>query len=148
MIRRSVHAVMLLRRALTVGVRAVVENEQGAILLVRHTYVKGWHFPGGGVEPHETAAQALAREVEEEAALRLTGSPELAGVYLNRALNGRDHILLYRCPAWELAGAFRPNAEIADARFFPRHGLPEDLSRGTRRRLAEFSGEAAVSPEW
>ena len=139
---------MLLRRALTLGVRGIVEDGQGRILLVRHTYVKGWHFPGGGVEPRETAQQALAREIAEEAAIRLTSTPELAGVYLNRRLGARDHVLLYRCPDWEAAGRFAPNLEIAEAEFFARDALPEDLSGGTRRRLAELAGEAEISSEW
>lgn len=139
---------MLLRRALTLGVRGVIEDSQGGILLVRHSYVKGWHFPGGGVEPHESAVEALAREIHEEAAVRLTTPPEFAGFYINRALNGRDHVLLYRCPGWESSGPFKPSMEIVDARFFPRDSLPRDLSRGTRRRIAELNGEAEISPDW
>ena len=147
-LRRGVHRFLLLRRALTLGVRAIVEDGNGGILLVRHTYVKGWHFPGGGVEPRQTAQEALMREVEEETAVRLTGTPELIGVYLNRRLGERDHVLFYRCRQWESAGDFKPDMEIAEARFFARGDLPDDLSRGTRRRIAELAGEVAISPDW
>jgi 8-oxo-dGTP pyrophosphatase MutT (NUDIX family) len=85
----ALHAAFVMRRGLTMGVRAVIENEAGEVALVRHTYVAGWHFPGGGVDPGETAAQAVAREVREEAAIRLIGEPELVGVYLNRRLRAR-----------------------------------------------------------
>jgi hypothetical protein len=43
-----------LTRGQTLGVRAVVRDGDGAFLLVRHTYVPGWTFPGGGVDRLET----------------------------------------------------------------------------------------------
>ena len=43
-----------LSRGMTLGVRALVIDEQRQILLVQHSHVRGWHLPGGGVEPGET----------------------------------------------------------------------------------------------
>ncbi|MEC9343150.1 MAG: NUDIX domain-containing protein [Pseudomonadota bacterium] len=148
LLSRGFHAALMLRRSLTLGVRGLIEDADGAVLLVRHTYVKGWHFPGGGVDPGETVAEALAREVAEETALRLTTPPELLGVYLNRRLGSRDHVMFFRCRDWERKSAFSPDLEIADARFFPRDALPHDLSRGTKRRFDELDGTAAISSEW
>ncbi|MCB1429015.1 MAG: NUDIX domain-containing protein [Nitratireductor sp.] len=147
-LRRGVHGLLLLRRALTLGVRAVIEDDAGGVLLVRHTYVKGWHFPGGGIDPGESAVDAVRREVLEEASIRITGVPELKGAYFNRRLNGRDHVLLFRCSGWEQAGTFRPNMEIAEAGFFRLDALPDDLSRGTARRIGELFDGQAVSHEW
>jgi ADP-ribose pyrophosphatase YjhB (NUDIX family) len=141
------HRAGLYTSPLSIGVRAFVEDGDGAILLVKHTYVPGWHFPGGGVDPGETAQQAIDRELGEEAGLRLAGEAELFGVFLNRSLGARDHVLLFRCPHWERMRDFRPNFEISDARFFARSQLPHDVSRGTRRRLAEFES-GALSPYW
>ena len=148
LIRRTVHTARLIARPLSLGVRGMVEASDGSLLLVRHTYVKGWHFPGGGVEPRETAVDALMREVEEETAVRLTEAPELLGVYLNRRLGARDHVLFYRCRYFERIGEFKPDMEIAEARFFARHALPDDLSHGTRRRIAEIDEGLTVSAEW
>ena len=64
-------------RALTMGAQAVVRDAEGRILLVRHGYHPGWHFPGGGVEFGETAESTVIRELEEE--LR-HGQPALDGV--------------------------------------------------------------------
>lgn len=69
---------------MTLGVRAVVIDKSDSVLLVRHGYVAGWHFPGGGVEAGETCTQALARELEEEARVALTGPPVLHGLFSTR----------------------------------------------------------------
>ena len=42
------------------SVRAVVIDHSGKVFLIVHSYVPGWHLPGGGVEIGETAAVALA----------------------------------------------------------------------------------------
>lgn len=144
---RMRHRLRLIRHPQSIGVRVLVEDDARAVLLVRHTYTPGWHFPGGGVDAHETAVEAAIREVREETAVEIGPQPELLGVFLNRKLNGRDHVLLFRSQALRL-GQFRPNLEIAEARFFARHELPDDLSAATQRRLGELGQGAAPAPEW
>ena len=88
-----------LSRPLTLGVRAVVENEAGQVFMIRHTYTPGWYLPGGGVEKAETSLEALARELLEEGGFRLTRTPEMIDIYSNHFAFPNDHVMLYRVPA-------------------------------------------------
>ncbi len=80
---RAAHLSFLMTRPMTLGVRAVVIDANDSVLLVRHGYVSGWHFPGGGVEVGETCMQALTRELEEEARVEIRGAPVLHGLFFN-----------------------------------------------------------------
>ena len=65
-IRRVMHFYWRFSRAATLGVRAMVIDGNDRIFLVKHSYVDGWHLPGGGVETGESLLEALARELAEE----------------------------------------------------------------------------------
>lgn len=135
-------------RGLTLGVRTMVFDRDNRVLLVKHSYAPGWHFPGGGVEPGETAAEAAMRELEEESGVRAAAAPELLGLYLSRKYRQRDHVAVYLCREWEQARRPKiPNLEIVGCEFFAVDALPEDASPATRRRLAELAG-APKSPDW
>lgn len=136
-----------LLRGTTLGVRVVVSDGK-TVLLVRHTYVPGWYFPGGGVNPGETVLEAVGRELREETGRALTGPPRLHGIFFNRQMARRDHVLLYRADAWHEASAFVPNHEIAEARFFPLDALPATITTATRARLAELFDGAEPSSDW
>lgn len=136
-----------LRRPMTLGVRGLVCDNEGRVLLVRHGYVNGWHFPGGGVERGETAAAALVREAAEEGGVMAEREPRLIGFYANHANFPNDHIALYRIEAWRDCPP-RGGAEIAERGFFAMDDLPQGVTPGTRRRLAEIFGGADVSAEW
>jgi 8-oxo-dGTP pyrophosphatase MutT (NUDIX family) len=141
----------VVRRArwpLTIGVRVVVRDEADRLLLVRHTYSAGWHFPGGGVNKREAAVDAAVREVREEAQIELLAKPTLIGVFLNLAQIKCDHILLYKASTWRRVDEKPPNMEIAEAKFFAVNELPADVSNGTVRRLAELSGRERQSSMW
>ena len=132
-----------LRWPLTIGVRTLVRDEAGRVLLVRHTYTGGWHFPGGGVNKRETAIDAAVREVREETQIELIEAPVLVGIYLSLAQIKCDHILFYQAGrSWRRVDEKPPNLEIAEAKFFAADQLPSDTTGGTLRRLAELSGTA------
>lgn len=137
-----------LSRAMTLGVRTIAEDGEGRVLLVRHTYIKGWHFPGGGVEHGETAVEAAIRELEEEGGVAATAPLALAGFYSNAPHFPNDHVALYRAPAWTKSAATPDPSEIADFGFFARDALPEGTTDGTRARLAEVFDGAPPMAFW
>lgn len=136
------------QRALTVGARGMVIDEAGRLLLVRHTYTPGWTFPGGGVEFGETIVESLRRELLEEANVTVTGAPTLFGIYSNANAFPGDHVAVYLVREWEQSSVPAPNREIAEIGFFAADRLPADTTAGTRRRVAEFRGEAQARETW
>lgn len=145
--RRVFHAITLLTRAVTLGVRGLALDAEGRVFLVRHTYMPGWHLPGGAVDRGETAAEALLRELAEEGNLAATSPPELVGLFLNRNLASRDHVVLYRLAVTQSVPRL-PDGEIAASGFFSLDALPEETTAATRRRLGEHATGAPPAADW
>jgi 8-oxo-dGTP pyrophosphatase MutT (NUDIX family) len=114
-------------RAMTLGVRALILDGDGRIFLIKHSYVSGWHMPGGGVEKGETLLVALEREVWEEGNIEVSEPPVLHAVYFNNRDSRRDHVALY------IVRRFR---QIGHG-FFATNELPTDTTTATRDRIAE-----------
>ena len=135
-------------RPLTLGAQGCVVDPDGRILLIRHTYRPGWHFPGGGVEKNETVETALARELKEEAGVELIGRPRLIGIYANFRYFPSDHIALFLVEQWRQPVPPKPNWEIRDHGFFAVEQLPEDTHPATRARIAEIRSAGVLSELW
>ena len=146
--RRGLHVYWRFARGLTLGVRALVIDEARRIFLVNHTYVRGWHLPGGGVEPGETIGAALARELAEEGNIELTAPARLHGMFFNPRVSRRDHIAFFVVEEFRQNAPHTPNREIAAARFFALDELPGDTTAGTRARIAEVLLGAPPSERW
>ena len=147
-LRRVQHVGNRLVRPLTLGVRAVVLDADNRVFLVRHSYMPGWHLPGGGVEPGESVRAALAHELAEECNIVLDGEPTLHGIYFNNHSTERDHVAVYVVRAFHQTGPRGADWEIVETGFFPVDGLPEGCVRATRERIAEALGGAAIPDIW
>jgi ADP-ribose pyrophosphatase YjhB (NUDIX family) len=128
------------------GVSAIVDDEAGRVLLVRHSYQPGWHLPGGGVGAVEPPAAAVLRELKEEVGLFESAAPDLVGIFTRRLGWVTNVIALYRVRQARIA--FKPNAEIREILWADPRALPKGTVRGARRRLAEFIGEMTQEPYW
>lgn len=136
-----------LLRPRTRGVKVMLFNADGEILLIRNSYgaTNLFVLPGGGIRPFEHPAKAVHREVREE-----LGCPVEALVpvstHSTSAEGKRDTVYLFEAKLSRMPRA--DGAEVAEARFFALDALPETISPATARRLAERSGEAAADGSW
>lgn len=116
-----------------IGSAAVIVNETGGVLLVRHTYGRlNWEIPGGASEPGETVIQTAIREVREEAGIEPI--PErLTGVYYEPEQDA--HHFVFRCRI-SLGETPTPSSEeVSACEFWPRDALPRPISDFTIRRI-------------
>ncbi len=113
------------------GATAVVINEAGHVLLHRRSDNGQWWLPGGAIDPGEEPADAIAREVWEETAVRVVpervlgvyGGPEYTGRYPNGDQIAMVSIAFLCRP---VDGEPRVNDEESlEVRYFPPDALPE-----------------------
>ena len=147
-LRKIFHLYFRFARGMTLGVRAVVLDADNRVFLVRHTYVAGWHLPGGGVETGQSFRGALDRELMEEGRIEVLGEPVLHGVFLNSHVSIHDHVMVYVVRQFRQDRMPAPNRESAQCGFFALDDLPADTTTGTRRRLAEVLDGRPIIPTW
>jgi 8-oxo-dGTP pyrophosphatase MutT (NUDIX family) len=147
-LRRAFHLYWRMARGMTLGVRGVVLDGDDKVFLVRHSYVAGWHLPGGGVEVGETFLEALRRELVEEGRIELTGEPVLHGLFFNGHVSRRDHVAVYVVRQFRQDRLPKPNHEIVECGFYDASALPAETTRGTRLRIAEVLDGAAPIATW
>ena len=147
-LRRVFHLYWRIARGMTLGVRGVVLDDGNKVFLVRHSYVSGWHLPGGGVEAGETFLEALRRELVEEGRIELTDEPALHGLFFNVHVSRRDHVAVYVVRQFRQDRLPKPNHEIVECGFYAAGALPAETTKGTRLRIAEVLDGAVPIATW
>jgi 8-oxo-dGTP pyrophosphatase MutT (NUDIX family) len=147
-LRRLLHLYWRFSRGKTLGVRGVVLDGDNRVFLVKHSYVAGWHLPGGGVEVGEAFRTALQRELMEEGQIEIAGEPVLHGIFFNSHVSPRDHVAVYVVRDFRQDRKPEPNREIVDCGFFAADALPPETTVGTRLRIAEVLDHAPPMLTW
>ena len=122
LIGKAAHLVWRMTKPRTIGVRAVVLDQDDRVALVRHTYTDQWYLPGGGVKKGESIEAALLRELKEELAIVGPRIERVLGVYHSRRqakdededhteISAPDHL-------------FQPPVRVRDRRDPARPGAP------------------------
>ena len=133
---------------MTVGVKLIVTDPDGRVLLVKPRYHATWNLPGGGVHRRERMDEAAVREVREEAGMLITlQALRPLGMLTNRAEGKTDHIAIFHL-ALATPVDIDCGAEMDGAAFHALDALPNDTSPATRRRLAEFSADQPMTGAW
>jgi ADP-ribose pyrophosphatase YjhB (NUDIX family) len=116
-------AARIVRPGFHVAVAAMVFDEQGRILLFKHTYRKfEWGIPAGGLEYDEQPEKAILREFFEETRMTI----EVQRLLMAESSKVDHHVsLIYLCKIVE--GEFRESLEISGMKYFPVHDLPPML---------------------
>jgi 8-oxo-dGTP diphosphatase len=99
-------------------VGAVLRDDKGRLLLVKRGHEPGaglWSLPGGRIEPGETDAEALVREMREETGLEVEPGPLLGAV--RRPAGNGDVIDIRDYAATIIGGTLKPGDDAADARW-------------------------------
>lgn len=117
-------AMRMFRPKFRAAVAAMIFDEQGQILLFKHTYRKfEWGIPAGGLEYGEQPEKAIVREFFEE-----TGMQIKVEKLLLAESSKEDHniSLIYLCKI--TSGTFKESNEISEMKYFDVNDLPQMLS--------------------
>ena len=105
------------------AVAALIFDEQGRILLFRHTYRKfEWGIPAGGLEYNEQPDRAIVREFLEETGMQIKVDKLLLA---ESSSEDRNISLIYLCKI--VSGAFTESSEISEMKYFDVNDLPQML---------------------
>lgn len=126
------------------GVRAIILNEAGEVLLQRRTDMPLWGLPAGAVELGETALEALRREVWEETHLDVLQAESMAlysGPSQRFKYPNGDEIQCFSVAFIVRDWSGTPRAdgvEGSEVRFWSLNDLPQELVTIHARTLTDF----------
>ena len=137
------------RGQLSLATTAVAFDAEGRLLLVERRDNGLWALPGGIMQPGETVAEAVSREVQEETGFHVVPM-HLIGVYSDPDLlvaypDGTEHhpvVLCFRCEI--SGGSARTGDETLDVGFFALHDLPPLVPQHRQRLRDAAAGVPAA----
>ena len=101
----------------------MVFDEQGRILLFKHTYRKfEWGIPAGGLEYNEQPENAIVREFFEETGMQIKVEKLLLA---ESSREDRNISLIFLCKI--VSGTFKESHEISEMKYFEVNDLPQML---------------------
>lgn len=107
-------------------------NDQQELLVVRKKNTSAWMLPGGKLEDHETASEALVRELAEELQIKVdTSALCFMGTFNADAANEANTSVSAQAFRTRLADGQMPMhaAEIAEMKWISlTNPLPEDIA--------------------
>ena len=141
---RQLRAKIGTMKILVPGVRTLVFDGEGRLLLARQRVFGSWSLPHGCVDVGESAPDAAIRETEEEVGIRIART-SLFGVYTDPKYsvvypNG-DQVQTFTIAflAEEWSGVPRPDGdEVLEVGFFPLDALPEPLYEIHRETIEDW----------
>lgn len=118
-----VFATRLTQPKFNAGVCTLIFDEEGKVLLFKHTYRKfEWGIPGGGLEYREQPDEAIVREFYEESNIKI----EVEKLLKVSSAKEFPHLsIVYLCKIVE--GEFKPSHEISEMKYFDANDLPQML---------------------
>jgi 8-oxo-dGTP pyrophosphatase MutT (NUDIX family) len=118
------------------GAAAVILNEHGHVLLVRHSYGPlNWEIPGGHAEADESMVETVLREVYEETGLRVRALYTTGTYYDPRS---DMHHFVFMCALLDATAVPQPASdEITACGFWPPASLPRPISDFTVQRIGD-----------
>lgn len=140
----KLRAVVGTRLLQVTGFRAILEDEQGRILLQLRSDFREWGFPGGHPEENESISDCVIREVREETGLSLrsfssfgfSSDPHYEVIQYPNGDTIHTYAILVHATQWT-GRLDEKNDESLELRFFAPEELPP-LMQNCQRSLEMF----------
>lgn len=139
------NATLPMKRVIAQG---LIRNDAGEVLMCELTYKKEWDLPGGVVDPLESPASALSREIYEEVGAQINPGGLIAVDWLPPYRQWDDAVLLVfdlgTHPDLSTTATLQPN-EIAALHWCTPEDIEQHAAPYVVRLLAQIAGQSQTT---